>query len=112
MGQPEFKMTGLTGREYKMMLKPRKFAGPPEDPGARFWKKLKPILDEHAEEPERGFDKMFGDSQTAQCASATPTSFFLDANGYSLRVREEEEFQRGVAETPHHRHFFRAAPRT
>ena len=49
---PAFTLKGLTGREYKMLLKPKKFRGSAEAVGRRFWtRRLKAIVEKHCVTP-------------------------------------------------------------
>jgi hypothetical protein len=56
-----FKVTGLTGREYKMMLDPMKFTGEPKWVAARFWKSLLPVVAAHMDDANGlgSFDEVF-----------------------------------------------------
>jgi hypothetical protein len=89
MSTPGFELFGLTGREYKMMLKPAEFAGFPDDAAAKAWQRLKPILGEHLEAESIGFDAVFGEKVERGVRFRDTDRLALDEKGYSLRVRDE-----------------------
>ena len=86
MSAPEFMLTGLTGREYKMMLKPRKFRGVPAEAADRFWKNhLRPILDRHLDGSLGGSFKALFEPSVREVRFRDTEELLLDAHGYSFR---------------------------
>ncbi len=91
MGKVAFRLQGLSGREYKMLLAPEKFAGLPEEAGNRFWELLGPIVNRRRARgtPKVGsFDAVFERSERNVQYRDTD-NLALDAKGYSLRLRDE-----------------------
>jgi hypothetical protein len=91
MGKVAFKLAGLTGREYKMLLAPEKLAGLPEEAGSRFWELLGPIVNRRRVRgtPKLGsFEAVFEGSER-QVQYRDTDDLALDAKGYSLRLRDE-----------------------
>ena len=91
MAIAEFKLKGLTGREYKMLLKPARFKGPAKAGGKRFWtRRLAPIVAGHWKAPSNGsFDALFGERVRVVRFYDTDERD-LDAHDYSLRLREDK----------------------
>ena len=84
----DFKLKGLTGREYKLLLKPEKFIGTAETAAKRFWTKhLRAIVAGYRKPRTNGrFEKLF--PQNVRAVRFYDTGGLeLDARGYSLRLR-------------------------
>lgn len=94
MGEPEsFRIQGLTGREYKIMLEPKRFAGAPAKAARRFWKRLAPIVARHMDGKAGpgSFDEVFKEAIEDRPVQFCDTAaLLLDAHGYSLRIRDKD----------------------
>ncbi len=92
MRQGELKLPGLNGREYKIMLKPEKFAGRPKVAGSRFWTELEPVVADHMDKRPGAmpFDERFPDLIRRSVRFHDTDRCLLAAHDYSLRVRETD----------------------
>lgn len=85
MPMSEFQLTGLTGREYKMLLDPEHFEAKPKQAGGVIWSMLPAIF-----EPHRTGDEPFPalpDDKERKVQFRDTDKLVLRSQGFSLRLR-------------------------
>ena len=86
-GSQSFNLTGLTGREYKMLLEPGRFPGNPGEVADRLWSRLPPILGPHLADAD-GLPAL-PDAKQRMVQFLDTDKLALDGKGYSLRLRRK-----------------------
>jgi hypothetical protein len=87
-GSQSFNLTGLTGREYKMLLEPGRFPGNPGEVADRLWSRLPPIFGPHLADAD-GLPAL-PDAKQRMVQFLDTDKLALDGQGYSLRLRRKE----------------------